>query len=312
MPVGCLLCRKNQYITNSHSRKRSKEKLAQCETLTAGKLLVAAEERRDESVLMHIRGRDLVASEAMYHLSCYRHYTRHLAKIPQEGNPESNPYQAGYTHFCKSVVEKRLLRNREVLRLSWLNGLFKKIVKEKEGVDISTYKAFSLKARLQKSHPFFRFLKCSINYLVYVDDLTADEVIHEKSTQPSSSSSDHSEDDTEDDTEPSHVGAGQGTKDSSLLYHAAMSLREIIEAKCKTIPKLPWPPTAQDIQMDTASNIVPNELNNVLAWTTGMTTEFRTGGLCANVSVENNRKIVSLCQDIMNLEDAGSCQSIPP
>lgn len=141
LPVGCLICRKNQYITDSHSRKRSKEKLAQCETLTAGKLLLAAEERRDERLLMHIRGRDLVASEAMYHLSCYRRYTRHLPKIPREGFPESNPYQAGYTHFCESVVEERLLRNREVLRLSWLNGLFKKIVKEKEGVDISSYKA---------------------------------------------------------------------------------------------------------------------------------------------------------------------------
>lgn len=137
---------------------------------------------------------------------------------------------------------------------------------------------------------------------MYVDDLTADEVIHDEATQPSSS--DHSEDDTEDDTEPSHVGAGQGTKDSRLLYHAAMSLREIMEAKCKTTPKLPWPPTAQDLQVDT-QNLVPNELYNVLAWSTGMTTEFRTDGLCANVSVENNQKIVSLCQDIMNLAMRG-------
>ncbi|XP_067300890.1 uncharacterized protein [Pseudorasbora parva] len=305
LPVGCLICRKNQYITDSHSRKRSKEKLAQCETLTAGKLMLAAEERRDESLLVHIRGRDLVASEAMYHLSCYRRYTRHLPKTSREGNPESNPYQAGYNHFCESVVEERLLRNREVLRLSWLNGFFKKIVKEQEGVDISTYKAFSLKARLQKSHPFLRFLKSSRNYLVYVDDLTADEVIHDEvihdePSQPSSSS-----DNSEDDTETSHVGAGQGTKDSRLLYHAAMSLKEIIDAKCKTTPKLPWPPTAQDLQMDTALNMVPNELYNVLAWSTSMTTEFRSDGLCANVSVENNQKIVSLCQDIMNLAMRG-------
>ena len=93
--------------------------------------------------------------------------------------------------------------------------------------------------------------------------------------------------------------------DIRQLYHAAMSLKEIIEAKCKTTPKLPWPPTAQELQMDKASNVVPNELYNFIAWTAGMTMEFPSDGLRVNVSVEDKQKIVSTCQDVMNLTMRG-------
>lgn len=88
--------------------------------------------------------------------------------------------------------EEKLLKKREVLRLSKLNMLFQDIVKEREGVDISTYKAYSLKARLQKTHPFLRFQKASTTYFVYVDDLTAEEVIHEVAASSSSLSEDRS------------------------------------------------------------------------------------------------------------------------
>lgn len=82
----------------------------------------------DERLLIHIRGRDLVALEAMYHQSCYKRYTSYLYKNHTQGS-EDNPHQAGYDHFCKSVVEERLLKKRKVLRLSRLNELFKAIVK---------------------------------------------------------------------------------------------------------------------------------------------------------------------------------------
>ena len=170
----------------------------------SGKLLFAAEEQKDESLLIQIRGRDLVASEAMYHLSCYRRYTQYLSmsRSVDEGNPDLNPYQAGYTEFCKTVVEEKLMKGREVLRLSRLNALFKKIVRDKEGEDISSYKAYSLKARLKKSHPFLKFLRSATNDLVFVEDLTADEVIRDEDRQPSGT--DSSEDD--DPTDECHIG----------------------------------------------------------------------------------------------------------
>lgn len=177
--------------------EKKKEKLSKCETLTAGNLLFSAEDKMDERVLIHICGRDLVASEAMYHQSCYKRYTSYLYKKHTQGS-EENPYKAGYDHFCKSVVEERLLKKHEVLRLSRLNELFKAIVKEREGTDISAYTVYCLKARLQKSHPCLKFLKSSKNYLVFVEDLCAEEVIPDVATQQSSSS-DQSDDNNEDD-----------------------------------------------------------------------------------------------------------------
>ncbi|XP_056090913.1 uncharacterized protein LOC130070521 [Rhinichthys klamathensis goyatoka] len=300
LPARCLICRKNQYVIDSH-RKRKKEKLSKCETLTAGNLLFAAEDKMDERVLIHIRGRDLVASEAMYHQSCYKRYTSYLYKKHTQGS-EDNPYQAGYDHFCQSVVEERLLKKREVLRLSRLNELFKAIVKEREGTDISAYTVCRLKARLQKSHPCLKFLKSSKNYLVFVEDLCAEEIIPDVATQQSSSS-DQSDDDNEDDTEPSRVMKGQTYE--RLLYHAAMSLKEIIQEKCKCTAKLPWPPTAQDLNIDTALRMIPPQLYNVIAWITGTTSEFQSGVQHVSVGVDEKQKIGSMCQDIMNLAMRG-------
>ena len=109
LPIQCLICKHEKYRYEAHSRKRIKERLSRCETLSAGKLLLAAEERQDESLLLHIRDRDLVASEARYHFSCFRDYTRYLSKKKSE-NTESNLYENGYKHFCKTVIEEKLVK----------------------------------------------------------------------------------------------------------------------------------------------------------------------------------------------------------
>ena len=45
---------------------------------TDGLLLEAAEALQDESILVNIRGQDLVAIEVCYHRSCYKDYTGFL------------------------------------------------------------------------------------------------------------------------------------------------------------------------------------------------------------------------------------------
>ena len=69
----------------------------------------------------------------MYHLSCYRRYTRYLS-YPKRGEEDQgiDSHQVGYIEFCNTVVEERLLRRRDVLGLSYLNALFKNTVKEKD------------------------------------------------------------------------------------------------------------------------------------------------------------------------------------
>ena len=50
--------------------------LTQSQTIDAGKLRMAAEQKKDESILLHTRGKDCVAIEACYHKKCYTKATQ--------------------------------------------------------------------------------------------------------------------------------------------------------------------------------------------------------------------------------------------
>ena len=108
LPAQCIICRRDKYFTDRHSKKRRKEHLQKCETLTGGKLLAAAEARKDENLLIHIRRKDLVASEAMYHFRCYRDYTVFLYNDGSNKDTGQSQCQAGYEQFCKTVIDERV------------------------------------------------------------------------------------------------------------------------------------------------------------------------------------------------------------
>ena len=92
--------------------------------------------RNDESVLVHIRGKDCVAVEARYH-KCYRKYTKVLSNIKNTKPPVTEPtvYDKAFDLFCLNFMEKRIIHNRELLLLSYLlkkfigivNGLLMKL-----------------------------------------------------------------------------------------------------------------------------------------------------------------------------------------
>ena len=50
------------------------------ETIDAGLLRTAAEEKKDERILMQIWGKDCVALEVRYHKVCYSNYTKFLTR----------------------------------------------------------------------------------------------------------------------------------------------------------------------------------------------------------------------------------------
>lgn len=52
-PVQCIICKHEKYKYDWCTRKRIKEKMSQYETVTAGKLLLAAKEKKDESASAH-------------------------------------------------------------------------------------------------------------------------------------------------------------------------------------------------------------------------------------------------------------------
>ena len=60
------------------------------------------------SILMNIRGQDLVAIEVRYHRSCYKDYAGFL--VYQKGNKASGnqsytSYNKAFEVFCRSVVD---------------------------------------------------------------------------------------------------------------------------------------------------------------------------------------------------------------
>eukprot|EP00057_Strongylocentrotus_purpuratus_P019489 XP_011673963.1 PREDICTED: uncharacterized protein LOC105442958 [Strongylocentrotus purpuratus] len=311
LPVQCIICRKDKTTCDHFTRKRRKEKLTQCETISAGKLVLAAEMRTDEKILMQIRGKDPVALEVRYHLSCYQNYTRFLTKKDKEENSENILYKKSYDHFCRSVVDVRVVKGREVLRLQKLLGLFKKCVKEVEGKEIPSYKSFNLKRRLQKTFPFLKFLRSShsnASDLVFVEDLSMDEVAEDVVHPFSSdiSSTDETDGDTDSDIHQTE-GAPQVRTSCDLrpLYHAAQSLRRAIERGSNSIPQPPWPPTARDLTADVALGLVPDALYNFMAWTVGATNELPPDNSRVQVKDAKKSKIVSICQDVMNLASSG-------
>ena len=218
-----------------------------------------------------------------------------------------------------------------MLRLSRLNFLFQEIVRETDGVDTNDYKPHILKVRLRKSYPALKFHKSSETYLVYVD-LSAEEIVHEAAASSSSSSS-PSEDSRGEMTTTGRLESESATmNDSRLLYHAALTLNGIIQETAKKTPTLP----ARDLTLENALRVVPPQhtpalgivppqhtpalgivppqhtpalrvvppqLFNFIAWASGISS--LPSDERVEVSVEDSRKIVSSCQDIIALATSG-------
>ena len=70
--------RKDDHMPNT--RKWKKEHLVKCSTIDAVNLKQAAEDNKNETLLMQVKDKGCVAIEVRYHNSCYKDYTRYLTK----------------------------------------------------------------------------------------------------------------------------------------------------------------------------------------------------------------------------------------
>ena len=84
----------------------------------------AAKVLNDDTILTETQGKDLVATELRYHRSCYKEYTGFLTEKKQEPTCSSTIYKKAWTTFCDNVIENRLIKNGEILRLKTLQSLF--------------------------------------------------------------------------------------------------------------------------------------------------------------------------------------------
>ena len=115
----CLFCDKNRLTKN-----REEKTLVKCVTKTSEESIkAAAESKQDETILLKVRGVDLVAKEAHYHYSCRQEYTRPSKQ--RSGTDRGNQseieaaHQAAFGHVCDFVGES-IISGLNVVRMSTL------------------------------------------------------------------------------------------------------------------------------------------------------------------------------------------------
>ena len=78
-------------------------------------------------------------------------------------------------------------------------------------------------------------------------------------------------------------------------------MKNSIQNICDTTPPLKWPPTSKELTLETANNIVPNELCNVLARTTGISNDLLTDVSRLNVDESSSKKKMYLYVRILSI-----------
>ena len=136
-------------------KKSVKQELSVAQTLTAGILEKAATLKNDESILLHIRGKDCVAIEARYHKNCYQRYTKCVSNKSRDPGPTL--YDRAFEEFCTRIIEPRIIKNKEILFLSYLLKTFISCVQEIEHIDVPC-QASRLKTRIGMRYPQIIFL----------------------------------------------------------------------------------------------------------------------------------------------------------
>ncbi|KAJ8030514.1 hypothetical protein HOLleu_26961 [Holothuria leucospilota] len=245
----------------------------------------AAIRKKDENILIHIRDKDCVALEVR--------------------GDRQDEYQQAYEMFCNAVVQQRLINNQEIMRMSKLTQLFVKMIHIHEGIDLVSYRPDKLKYRLRRDYPElcfhqpFRKNQCEI---VYTDSLSAGSLA--ESLQPTDESSTASSDVESEEYMCTYDVSGQYSM--RTLYNAGLIIRNAV----KDAPSMtgPWPPTSDDLSLESAKELVPAKLFNLMAWCTGATEEPSLTAY-VEVSDEHYVRLMSLCQDIIYLASKGKKQT---
>ncbi|XP_077972179.1 uncharacterized protein LOC120332986 [Styela clava] len=305
--VKCTICGITRFKRNKVTGKRVLEKLTRCQTLEAGCLLEAAKRKKDEILLLQLRDVDPVASEVRYHSSCYQGYTRFMRrKIEQSGSVDTR-YATAFKMFCEEFIVPRIIVNKEIFRLTFLNTLFKRYIEQFELFDSPGYRTSNLKERLKKKFPQLAFIRSkeqTCSDLVFVDTISVVDVIEEKEN-----TADHtvtytvSEAEMGDDSENEQPTCSQPSAPPATnpqqIFASAMYLRNVINDHDPSFQH--WPPTSEHFDDNAVKKSVPKLLVQFISWITGLISD----PFCVEVEERMSKKIYSICQDIVYLSKGG-------
>ena len=285
------------------------------ETVDGGKLKEAATRKADESILIQIADKDMVALEVKYHKRCYEKYTSFLRHSMQSTGEENEKqvykYEKSFDVFCKDFVIEKLIKQDNIYYMRKLKKEFIKMVRRVENEDASGYRSFRLKKRLRERFPQLMFhrpkmrSKSEIVYTECLSPATVAESFIDNDGETSQSSQD-SDSASEIDAE------GYGNKcdkRASLkeLYTVGMTLKSDLQNQTP-IWYENWPPLASDITAENIKKLVSPCLFNFMAWLLGFSDDPEDAKYIT-LEEKTTAKIFSLCQDLIYVANKGRVQT---
>ena len=286
------------------SKKRVKQKLSVAQTLSAGLLQKAAEVKNDESIIVHIRGRDCVAIEARYHKRCYQKYTKFLSNTPKESDSGPDLYQKAFDKFCAEVIQRRIINNKEILLLSYLLRKFVNCAQEIEDIASVPYQASRLKKRIQAQYPQVVFHPSKTRNkgtLVYSEDIAPGELADDFIDADPDVSDSGDETDCEQEPYAGEHLSTENTSSTQQFFHVAMDIRKLLQ---DTEGVDSWPPDSNDLTLDNATSSIPFELFNFISWILGYSVEPAVNERVEVLPAESC-KVLSICQDLVYAASKG-------
>lgn len=272
-PKECIFCNITSDKRLLKKGGRSREKLVNFDKDCGKTIQNRAEKKKDETLLRHIRGYDLFASEAKYHQSCKNRY---MDKT-EEGrwrsrNNDMVAHQSGMQEAhdialnkIAAHIEWKVGIEKQVLQMSSIHEMY---IEELEKTDFPNkkYRNEKLRIRLEKIDKLhnIQFAKtepigCVSKYLIFNKDMSITEAI----------------------CKVYELTSRDSVKDVAQL------LRDSILQAFEDANEMAWPIAASDLEMD---GIIPPKLQEFLTYVLGGSSHCKSN--------QSYRLIHSIGQDL--------------
>ena len=279
-----------------------------------GLLSRAAEDLNDEEMLLLIRDQDCVSIEVRYHRTCFRNYTRKLS-LPKKNldmdSTNDSCYEVVFKSFCTSVIEDKVIRNGDIMRVSKLTSLLLAMLNEAKYDSTQGHiKNCYLKRKLKLVYPQLQFVRPSkknLSELVFAEGVES--IL--ASTLESDSETDDDETCDEENSGISFIKEKNSPVDiemetTRMSYLSALNIGHAI-SDVRGFEQY-WPPTTVHYENSSWEAAIPVALYNTLAWMTGASDEICHDRF-VSMSAENHQKLVSIVQDIIYFASKGRTQT---
>ena len=201
-------------------------------------IIKIAEKKGDEELLTHIRGKDLFAKVAKYHITCRMRYS-----VPKRGKvtifDQSEMEEVHAVCFAKlcEVTDREIIISQKVMKMTDLRSLHCIYPSETPFAN-PNYRSEKMKSILN-SHEVYSNKLCFVSLGKIQDQYQSDLVFSNET----------------DLSEAVKHGYLLGLSDK--IQDVAILLHKIIKNAFEKAEKLPWPPTASCL---TTENPAPNNL----------------------------------------------------